>query len=80
MEVYRIDDRPVDDGIRDPFRWARFTGPKVLVGMLLVGWVAVLAGGRDPVAKSRGDAIETAGSVIESAIAATRCERPIAAP
>lgn len=68
MQVYDISDRPVDDGIRDPFRWARFNGAKFLFGVLVFAWIAVLAAGRDPDARTRGAAIDVGGHVIGAAM------------
>lgn len=60
-EVYR---RP--DGIRDPFRWSRFSNPRfVLVGVFLA-LVVVLVAGND-----RGAVTAGAGVAAGSHVAAT---------
>jgi hypothetical protein len=72
MEVYYTDEvYRKQDGIRDPFRWARFRGPRTLIGVSLLVVVLLAIGGRDPKARVRGTAIDTAGGVIGTAVQIT---------
>jgi hypothetical protein len=77
MEVYYTDEvYRKQDGIRDPFQWARFRGPRTLIGVSLLVVVLLAVGGRDPKARVRGDAIDAAGGVIGAAMRITERSAP----
>lgn len=56
MRVYNVLDYPTDDGIRDPFRWAKIAGPWMLAGglLLVVGVLTVSGGGAEGAARRAG--------------------------
>jgi len=67
MRVYNVLDYPTDDGIRDPFRWARFAGPWMLAGGLLLVLGVMVASGKSPEGEARRAGFDTAQWVRETA-------------
>lgn len=75
QEVYYADEVYRRDGIRDPFRWARFSEPRFLAlgGFLVL--IMILAGARDPRAAVAGEALEVGSHVAAEAVRTARASR-----
>ncbi len=75
QDVYYTDEVYRDDGIRDPFQWARFSNPGFIgVGLLLV-LALVLGSSRDPRASVAGQALEVGAHVAAESIRTARAAR-----
>ncbi|MFT6399219.1 MAG: hypothetical protein ACJAYU_003984 [Bradymonadia bacterium] len=75
QEVYYTDEVYRDDGIRDPFRWARFSNPGFIgVGFLLV-LTMLFASSRDPGPSVAGQGLEVGAHVAAEAIRTARVAR-----
>lgn len=73
--VYYADVVYRDDGIRDPFRWARFSEPRFLtLGAVLI-LVLIAASARDTRAGVAGDALEVGSHVAAEAVRTARAAR-----
>ena len=72
-EPYNLLDAPVDDSVRDPFRWGRFAEPAFLTTGMLLLIVLVIASGRpSPAGQARRAAYDVGGHVIGAAIGVSR--------
>ena len=75
QQVYYADEVYRSDGIRDPFRWARFSEPRFLFMGALVVVVLVLASARDPHAGVAGQALTVGSHVAAEAVRTARASR-----
>lgn len=75
-EPYNLLDTPVDDGVRDPFRWSRFAEPAFLtIGTLLLLLLIVAAGRPTPAGQARRAAYDAGGHVVGEAVLLVRAVR-----
>ena len=63
------------DGIRDPFRWARFSEPRFLALGAMVVLIMIAASARDPGAAIAGDGLEVGSHVAAEAVRTARAAR-----
>jgi hypothetical protein len=75
QEIYYADEVYRADGIRDPFRWARFSNPRFFGVGALVVVMLILASGRDPNAAVAGEALAVGSHVAAEAVRTARASR-----
>lgn len=75
QDVYYTDEVYRDDGIRDPFQWAKFSNPAFIgVGLLLV-LIFVAASSRDPSASAAGQGLEVGSHIAAESVRMARAAR-----
>ena len=75
QQVHYADQVYRSDGIRDPFRWARFSEPRFLAMGAFVVLILILSGARDPRARTAGDALEVGSHVAAEAVRTASASR-----